>query len=70
TALADGERLRAAVAGRPFMPPTGNEAIRITVSIGVTCWQPGDAQLDELLRRADRALYRAKAEGRDRVIAG
>ncbi|MEZ5443173.1 MAG: GGDEF domain-containing protein [Lysobacterales bacterium] len=70
TALADGERLRAAVAGRPFMPPTGSEAIRITVSIGVTCWQPGDAQLDELLRRADRALYRAKAEARDRVIAG
>ncbi len=42
-------------------------SIPITVSIGLTDWQPGENQ-HELLARADRALYRAKQEGRDRVV--
>ncbi|WP_323013061.1 GGDEF domain-containing protein [Devosia sp.] len=37
-----------------------------TVSIGVTMAGPGD-RLDSLLRRADKALYRAKRAGRNRV---
>lgn len=41
--------------------------VPITVSIGLTDWQPGENQ-HELLARADRALYRAKQEGRDRVV--
>ncbi|WP_077036723.1 GGDEF domain-containing protein [Pelomonas sp. KK5] len=38
-------------------------------SVGVTAWQPGDSA-DTLLGRADQALYRAKAQGRDRVEIG
>ena len=38
----------------------------ITVSIGVAQWGPGE-QLDEVIQRADRTLYRAKQSGRDRV---
>ncbi|MCT2559091.1 GGDEF domain-containing protein [Tsuneonella sp. YG55] len=38
-----------------------------TASIGICAWQPGQP-LDEVLARADRALYRAKSEGRNRVI--
>ena len=39
-----------------------------TASVGVACIAPGDKGFDTLLIRADRALYRAKAEGRDRVV--
>jgi len=38
----------------------------LTASFGVTAWQAGDT-LDTLFRRADHALYAAKAGGRDRV---
>jgi diguanylate cyclase (GGDEF)-like protein len=41
----------------------------VTVSIGMTQRADGDAQIDELLLRADRALYQAKAGGRNRVCS-
>lgn len=45
----------------------GTEIIRITCSIGVTEWEPGDT-IDSLLRRADICLYEAKRAGRNRVV--
>ncbi len=42
--------------------------IRFTCSIGVTEVAPSDRSLDDLFARADRALYRAKEEGRNRLI--
>ena len=41
--------------------------VPITVSIGVGVIAPGDDGLANLLRRADKALYAAKARGRNRV---
>lgn len=41
--------------------------VPLTVSIGLAIHQPGEAA-QETLRRADAALYRAKQEGRDRVV--
>jgi len=64
-ALAVAESVRAAIAGRPV--EADGVAVQVTVSIGVAAWV-GD-RLDELLARADRALYDAKAAGRDRVVA-
>lgn len=44
----------------------------LTVSVGTATWQPGDPQTRpaDLLGRADRALYRAKAAGKDRTEHG
>jgi diguanylate cyclase (GGDEF)-like protein len=41
---------------------------RITVSIGVSAFPAHGATVEELVRAADKALYRAKEEGRDRVV--
>ncbi|MER3438296.1 MAG: hypothetical protein C4346_12325, partial [Chloroflexota bacterium] len=59
-AMVMAERTRRLVHGHRFTLPNG-EAIRLSVSIGV-------AGLPTLLERADRALYAAKAGGRNRVV--
>jgi len=59
------ERLRKKVAGTPVARNGG--VIPLTVSIGVTGMNAGDASADAALVRADRALYRAKERGRNRV---
>ncbi|CAK0757675.1 GGDEF domain-containing protein [Azospirillaceae bacterium] len=63
TAYQIGERIRAVIA-TTLVP----EAIAFTVSVGVAQWQAGsDMTEDELLQRADSALYAAKRGGRNRV---
>jgi len=42
--------------------------LHITASIGVACFGPGQNAPHILLAAADRALYRAKNEGRNRVL--
>ena len=44
--------------------------IPFTVSIGVTASEAGETDVDQLMKRADRALYAAKASGRNRVEIG
>ena len=44
------------------------EEISYTVSIGIACATGKDVRIEELLDRADRALYTAKAEGRNRAV--
>ncbi len=59
------DRLRTAVAGLRF-PELGQD-FSITLSIGVAEHSPGEP-VPALIKRADKALYRAKGAGRDRVI--
>ncbi|QLP97895.1 MAG: PleD family two-component system response regulator [Rhodoblastus sp.] len=66
-ALKVAERLREAVAATSFAV-RDDLTIPVTVSVGVATRQDG-ADADELLRRADRALYRSKSDGRNRVSA-
>ncbi|HEU0067031.1 MAG TPA: GGDEF domain-containing protein [Sphingomonas sp.] len=61
------EEARAAVAGKRFRDrESGAKLGSITVSAGVTAIVPGDT-MDAALERVDQLLYRAKAEGRNRV---
>jgi diguanylate cyclase (GGDEF)-like protein/putative nucleotidyltransferase with HDIG domain len=68
-ALEIAERIRATVASHRFMVETVAEPIQATVSVGVACY-PGDAtDQTELVHQADLAVYRAKLQGRNRVVA-
>jgi len=59
------ERMRQQVASTPIL--FHGHAIQLTVSIGVAGYRTGD-NVDGVLYRADNALYRAKATGRNRII--
>jgi len=59
------ERLRDAVARHVLLIDRGS--LRMTVSLGVAALAGHALGFDELASLADRALYRAKANGRDRV---
>lgn len=58
-----GEKIRAEVQ-RGGRHVAGHE-VGLTISMGIAQWRPGESA-EELLRRADELLYRAKAEGRNR----
>jgi diguanylate cyclase (GGDEF)-like protein/PAS domain S-box-containing protein len=59
------ERIRAAIEQSDF--PEAGAIGTVTISAGVAGCIPGEESLDEVIRRADNALYRAKANGRNRV---
>ncbi|TPQ31195.1 GGDEF domain-containing protein [Bradyrhizobium guangdongense] len=59
------EALRTACAARAIS--IGDDVERVTISLGFTV-SCADAELSELMRIADRALYTAKRRGRDRVV--
>ncbi len=48
---------------------TGKGPISRTISIGVSTSVSGEPEMEEMTALADKALYRAKAEGRDRAYA-
>jgi len=62
------ERLRRRIASEPFSISQGSDRIEVTISVGIAAI--GDAQdsAQALLKRADQALYRAKRDGRNRVV--
>jgi diguanylate cyclase (GGDEF)-like protein/putative nucleotidyltransferase with HDIG domain len=62
------ERIRRAVAEREFEVETAAEPIRATVSIGVAGFPKDGVDANELIHQADLAVYRAKLQGRNRVL--
>lgn len=64
-ARALARRLCANVAA--LMVRYGSETLTVTCSIGVATREPEDTRLSQLLSRTDKALYRAKNRGRNRV---
>lgn len=68
-AVTQAQRLLRTISGQPFpgLPPE----VRVTISIGLAMFDPelgldGDA----LLARADESLYKAKTQGKNRIVAG
>jgi diguanylate cyclase (GGDEF)-like protein len=65
-ASAVAERLRRRVADKPLV--WGDGLIELTVSIGLATQRKSDRSIDQIIVRADAALYRAKASGRNCVV--
>ncbi len=63
------ERLRRKIATEPFPIEQGAQSINVTISIGIAAQEGTQDTVAQLLKRADQALYRAKRNGRNRVVA-
>ncbi|MCH8183079.1 MAG: PleD family two-component system response regulator [Proteobacteria bacterium] len=62
------ERLRASFAGQPFPVSADVGELPVTISIGVAITGAARETGEDLLRRADEALYEAKRTGRNRIV--
>src|SRR5437899_2558930 len=63
------ERLRRSIAGETFAVNKATKRIEVTISIGLTTLERKGEAVGDVLKRADTALYRAKHDGRNRVVA-
>jgi two-component system cell cycle response regulator len=63
------ERLRRSIASETFAVNKGTKRIDVTISIGLATLDRKDEPVADVLKRADTALYRAKNDGRNRVVA-
>ncbi|RDL52145.1 Response regulator PleD [Ensifer sp. M14] len=63
------ERLRHIIESQPFSIPHADGALVITASMGIAGLKLEGDTTEALLKRADTALYQAKNEGRNRVVA-
>ena len=62
------DRIRRSVAARLFEVETSSEPIRATISMGVAAFPRDGQDANELVHQADLAVYRAKLQGRNRVL--
>jgi diguanylate cyclase (GGDEF)-like protein/putative nucleotidyltransferase with HDIG domain len=67
-ALEIAERIRRAVARRVFDLANASEPVHVTISMGVATFPNDGKDPTELVHRADLAVYRAKLQGRNRVL--
>lgn len=66
-ARASAERLCEAVRQLPFERGHALEGVRISVTVGLACFPDDARDLNSLVAAADRAMYRAKKQGKGRV---
>jgi diguanylate cyclase (GGDEF)-like protein len=67
-ALEIAERIRRAVAVRSFRSETSSQPLRATISMGVASYPRDADDVTQLIHQADLAVYRAKLDGRNRVV--
>lgn len=60
------ENIRRHIEVEPLVSPSG--LFQVTVSIGISCRQGTDRSFEDIFSRADKALYRAKDTGRNRLL--
>ena len=63
------ERLRKRIATEPFRINQNTRAVQATISVGIAAMRSVEDRPGDIIRRADEALYRAKRQGRNRVVA-
>ena len=68
-ATAVAERLRDRIASEPFSIQQDTGSLEVTISIGIATLDSLNDKGANILKRADQALYRAKRDGRNRVVA-
>lgn len=68
-ALCFAERIRQAIASVSLVDTTGVTLPTVTASLGISSMNEADSSPDTALERADRALYQAKAGGRNQAIS-
>ncbi len=67
-ALRLAQRLMRLFSGKSIRIPDGNKSIKVTLSVGIAEF-PGDTgDMDELMKMADEALYRAKSTGKNKIV--
>jgi two-component system cell cycle response regulator len=64
-----GERLRQCIAAAPFYAGENIGTLKVTASVGVSALEFAHDTPEIVLKRADQALYCAKRDGRNRVVA-
>lgn len=67
-ALQLAERIRSAIHNEHFISTSSNKPIRMTISIGLAIYPDHAKDENELISTADKALYEAKYQGRNKVI--
>jgi diguanylate cyclase (GGDEF)-like protein len=65
-AVETAERIRTAIERSPLKSPSGSN-VSVTMSFGIAVLGKHARELDDLIKKADKALYRAKERGRNRV---
>lgn len=63
-----GERLRRSIADETFPAEVEGGSVSVTTSIGGAIIEGGNARMEDVLKRADDALYQAKEDGRNCVV--
>jgi len=64
------ERSRRKIAEIPYKEDSGSITVSVTMSAGIAELSANDHSIEDLIGRADRALYKAKENGRDQVVLG
>ncbi len=61
-------RLMDLFSGKDIRVPIKKGSVKVTLSIGIACFPQDTKNMDELMKLADDALYRAKREGKSRIV--